>query len=256
MNIIKFEFKNNLKFILAWTLAIIVVTGVFISFYPLVSNDIDSFAEIMKNYPAAIQKMFGFNPDLLTDILGYYSSFAFTFVLLFSAICASILGFSILSKDLINKSAEFLYAKPIKRSMIVIYKALSGLLLIMFLNMFVLLINYSMLSMIGSFDMLSYLLVTLVIFFIQVSFYSISLFISHFMKVKSSIATGLGVTFMFYIGGVALSNDFRAVIPFKYFNMLDIINNKTYDLFYVLLVFMLFLVSVITGILVYNKKDL
>lgn len=256
MNIVKFEFKNHLKFIIIWAVTIVLISALFLSFYPMLKGDISSFAEVMKNYPVVIQKMFGFNSELLKSALGYYASFAFTFIILFSAIAASILSFSILSSDPVKKSAEFLYTKPVSRQSIVVNKIVASLMLIILFNLIVIISNYVLLSLVGSFDLVTYLLVTLVLFFIQVSMFSIALLISLFIKVKTPIANGLGLTFMFYLGSVAFSNDVRFLIPFKYFDMLDIVMNKTYEVTYLFLVLFIFLISIFASIYVFEKKDL
>lgn len=256
MNIIKFELKRYLTFIIVWSITIVLISALFVSFYPMLKGDLSSFAKIMENYPEIIKKMFGFNADLLTSSLGYYSSFAFAFILLFASISASILGFTILSGDVFKKSAEFLYTKPVTRQKIVVSKITASVLLLIIFNVIVLIFNYLILAITGPINIYLYFLVTSVLFFVQVSFFSISLLISLFMKIKSPIASGLAVTFMFYIGGVALSNDFRVLIPFKYFDMLNVISNKEYEVEYLILILFIFIISIISSIFVFEKKDL
>lgn len=256
MNIINFELKNNKKFLIGFLISVSLISLLFISFYPMLKNDLQAFSDVMKNYPAIIQNMFGFNEDLLTSVLGYYGTFAFTFILLFSAIFSTILGFSILSKELMYKVTEFLYVKPIKRERIIFYKYLSGILLIIIFNICLLLINFIILNFMDKIDIKLYILITLTIMFVQFSLYSISVLISSLIKVKSDIALGLATTFLFYIGSIALSNDFKILIPFKYFDIVYIMGHRSYEIFYLVLTFIIMITSLLVSIRSFQKKDL
>lgn len=256
MNIFKFEIKNNLKFILYWVVAICLLSLLYISFYPMLEGELSSFEKIMSNYPDAIVKALGFDAKLITSLTGYYATFVLNFVILFSTICSSILGFSIIAKDLTFKRTEFLYTKPVKREEIILSKITSGLFLLLIFNIIFAIFNFSILIFMGELKLKVFLLSTFVIFLMQVIFYSISLIVSVFLKSKTNVGSGISLVFLFYILGFALSNDFRIFIPFKYYDMNYIINNLSYEYEFIVINLIIFISAIVFNIMFYRKGDL
>mgnify|MGYP001315081232 CR=1 FL=1 len=71
MNIINFELKNNKKFLIGFLISVSLISLLFISFYPMLKNDLQAFSDVMRNYPAIIQNMFGFI-NIGTWLLWYF----------------------------------------------------------------------------------------------------------------------------------------------------------------------------------------
>ena len=68
----------------------------------------------LKDYPEPVRKALGLSVDSISSILGFYS-YIFLYITLCGAIQAMNLGTSIISKEVSEKTADFLLTKPVTR---------------------------------------------------------------------------------------------------------------------------------------------
>jgi ABC-2 type transport system permease protein len=256
MNIFIHELKSYKKTTIIWILSIIFLLFVTTSFYPIFSKDMSDFFEIINNLPDIMKTMLNMNADTMGSILGYYS-----FILMFIFICAGIqsmvLGMSILSKEVRESTADFLLSKPVSRLKIVVSKISSGLTLLVLSNIIYFIVFYLILLIhSNNINYNTYLLLTSSIFFISLIFYSLGLLISTIIKTKNVVSISLGVVFGFYILGTFMEDKIRILMPFKYFNLSDILINNTYELKYVFVSLFIFIISSILVYVIYKNKDI
>jgi ABC-2 type transport system permease protein len=259
MNIFVHELKSNLKSVLTWLTVIISITTVMSLMYTSISNDIDIFKEMLANFPENLRIAFGINLDTLGSILGYFSSFVLTIVLLCSAVQAMILGMSILSKEIREKTADFLYSKPISRNSIITSKLLASLTLLLISNIVLILSLFTVFSFVSkeSFAVSTFIMLASIPFFIQLIFFSLGVFVSSIMsKVKAVLPISMGIVFGFYILSSFADEKFRMLMPFKYFDVNNILNNSKYEIKYLILTFTVIVISTASTYLIYNKKDI
>lgn len=258
MNMYLFELKQNRKFAINWFLIIIVLFLFLLSFYPIFNKEMDDFISIINNLPESMKIAFGFNPDTIGSILGYYA-FALIFIYLCAAIESMILGLSGLSKEIRMKTADFLLSKPVSRSRIVTSKILSSITII-FISTFI----YFILFYIGllvfsssSFSFETYLLLTGTILFISIIFFSIGTLLSVIIpRIKAITSLSLGLVFGLYLLSTFGDDKLRFILPFKYFDATNILLGKGYEFKYVLISFFVVLISIIGTYLIYNKNDI
>ena len=95
------------------------------SFYPSFAKDAEEFTKIMEGYPEAIRNALGVNLGNFFTILGFYC-FPLSFITLCGAIQAMNLGTSIVSKEVREKTADFLLTKPVTRTTVLTAKLLAA----------------------------------------------------------------------------------------------------------------------------------
>lgn len=258
MNMYLHELRSNRRFALSWLITIICVTFFTISFYPIFHEEMSAFLDLINKLPEMIRNALGMHSDTIGSILGYYS-FILTFIIIFGAIQAMILGLSILSKEVRQRTADFLLSKPVSRIRIVTAKLLSCLTILVGSNIIYFGVFYLMLLAFAntSFAFDTYALLTLILLMMQLIFFSLGLVLSVFMlKVKAILPISLGTVFGFYLLSTFLEDKFRFLLPFKYFKAADVLLKTSYELRYVILTLIIILVFTFITYIVYKKKDI
>ena len=258
MNIYLYELKANRRFAITWLIAILSIVFIVTSFFPIFSKDMADFLNIINNLPENIRIAMGMNPETIGSILGYYA-FILTFVYILGGIEAMILGLSILSKEIRQKTADFLLTKPVSRIKIVTSKMLACLTLIIVSNIICFIGFYLSLLLFANthFDFQTYTLLTLTILFIQLIFFAVGTLLSVIMsKVKAALSISLGVVCGVYLLSTFTDEKLRAFMPFKYFDITQILLKASYELKYILISLIIVVVSITLTFIIYKKKDI
>lgn len=259
MNIYLHELKANRKFTITWFISIFLLTLIMLSVFISVNKDLDAFKQVLSNYPEGIRAAFGINIDRISSSLGYFSSFVLTIVCVCSAIQAMILGVSILSKEVREKTADFLYSKPISRNRIITSKLLASFTLLVVSNLvYVIGVFITLLAISNSsFDLTTFILIAKIPFIIQLIFFSLGIFISSLMsKVKAVLPISMGIVFGLYLLSSFADEKLRVLMPFKYFNTGYILDNASYETNYVILTLAIIIVCTCLTYIIYKKKDI
>ncbi|MBU4439209.1 MAG: ABC transporter permease, partial [Firmicutes bacterium] len=201
MNILKQELRMGRKSLIIWCLSLVGILGFFMLLYPSISNQLDDFQKVFKSFPIEFQQAFGIADLELSSILSFYQ-FTLMYVLLAGAIQAMNMGVAIISSEVREKTADFLFVKPVSRNRVVSMKILAVLVQILITNAIVFtaaLIIVTLLST-DSYNVELFALFTLSLLFIQIFFASLGLFVSVFLKrIRTVLPISMGMVFIFYI---------------------------------------------------------
>ncbi|WP_071394361.1 ABC transporter permease subunit [Bacillus tuaregi] len=259
MNMFLHELWANRKSTMIWTISIILISALYMSFYPSFAKDAEEFRRIMAGFPAPVRDLLGLNLSNLFTILGYYS-FTLTFITLCGAIQAMNLGTSIISKEVREKTADFLLTKPVSRTAVITAKLLAAL-----TSLFITNIVYLVFAMVMAFqvktDDFSYsvlIKLSLTVLFIQLIFLALGFLISVIVpKLKSVLPVSLGTVFAFYFLGMFSDEaSKRFLSPFKYFDYKYIIKHGSYEAAFLITIGVFFIASIMASYLIYKKKDI
>jgi len=190
MNIYLFELKMHKKSIIIWSFAIMFWIMFYMAFYPMISADGDAFDMVMDEFPKEFLSMFGMNSDLpMSSILGYFA-LTFSMSQIPIAIQSANYGFSLLSIEERELTADFLLSKPIKRDKIIISKFLAALTSLTITNIFIWISSLVSLYLFKGDQNIQmsyvYTLLSSVIFF-QLFFLSVGMIVSVLIKKVSSV---------------------------------------------------------------------
>lgn len=262
MNIFWHELKMNRLSMLVWSVSLALMVILFLSLYPTFTKDVDASMKILQNLPVPVREALGISLGNFFTIFGFYS-YLFTFVTLAGAIQAMNLGVGIISKEKSGKTADFLLAKPVRRSSVVTQKLFAALFALVITNAIFLvaaLISAHAAST-KSFDTTTFLLITLTLFLIQLVFLALGILLSVIVpKIKSIIAVSLPVTFAFFIigslGAIIGNDNVRYMTPFKFYDPSYIMQHNHYELRYVVIEIAVVVVALALTYIVFNKKDI
>ena len=263
MNILKKELKTGLKPFIFWAIGLffLVFAGV-IKFTGISGAEGDAIKELFEKFPKIILALFGMSGLDATSIDGYYGVLVF-YALICGMIYGVSLGTNIINREVVDKTFEFIFTKPRKRSYIINMKFLSASIYLTAFSFFYYI--FSILS-IRTLDLeknidKEILLFSVVIFLISMLYCVIGMFIATIIKnyEKGNLYGSLFffVTFILSIIYDVIENGsfIRIFTPFKYFVPTDIIEGK-FEILPLIAVIAIILVLYIISIKIFEGKEL
>lgn len=262
MNIFVHELKAYRKSTLVWAFSLIAIVALFMSMFPSISKEIVEFKKLLEGFPEPVRKALGLEIDSFGSILGFYS-YLFVYLTLCGAIQAMHIGTSIVSKEVRDKTADFLLTKPVSRTTILTAKLLAALTTLVITNVVFLISARIMVAQVNteSYSVKSFWMISMTLFFTQLIFLSLGIILSIvFPKIKSVLTVSLGTVFTFFIIGLLVSTTDdgvkRYLTPFKYFDSAYIIENSSYEIAFMLAGIGIIVISLIASYIIYMKRDI
>lgn len=261
MNMFLHELKAYRKSTIVWSISLVALVALFLSMFPSFSKDAEEFKQLLEGFPVELRKAIGLSVDSIATLLGFFS-YAFLYIKLAGAIQAMNLGTSILSKEIREKTADFLLTKPVTRTQIVTSKLLAALVSLVLTNIVFISATLMIASIIAGndFSRKTLLLVSITLFFIQIMFLVIGILISiGFSRIKSVISVSLGTVFGFFMLGMISSTTddtgLRFLTPFNYFDSAYIVKNMAYENSFLFVEIIFIIIAVGASYYIYVKKD-
>ena len=158
------ELKRYRNSVIAWTISVSLLILMNMAFYPIINE-----GEMLKQFTAffenpimkGIMTAFGASLDVLTDVMGFYSTRNTMFMLLLGSFFSILLAGKILSQEEYEKTAEFLLTKPITRLEVARSKLAVFLTHLLFLNIVIMIVGLLSLEIFkgdGSYSLKVYLI--------------------------------------------------------------------------------------------------
>jgi beta-exotoxin I transport system permease protein len=262
MNIFFHELKAYRKSTFIWSVSLVLIIVLFMSFYPAFAKDAEDFKKIMEGYPEAIRNAIGFNLGNFFTILGFYC-FPLSFITLCGAIQGMNLGTSIVSKEVREKTADFLLTKPVTRTTVLTAKLMAAFASIVITNIVYLAVTIFIAFQVKTddFSLKILIMLSLTMFFIQLIFLALGIVISVIVpKIKSVLTVSLATVFAFYFLGMFSSTTGeeakRYISPFKYFDTAYIIKHASYEASFLIVGAVIIILAITASYFVYVKKDI
>ncbi|HEY8365044.1 MAG TPA: ABC transporter permease subunit [Haloplasmataceae bacterium] len=262
MNIYLHELYSLRKSLLIWSISLVALILIYFAMFSPIVNDAEMFIKTLEGYPESFRDAIFLNIDTVASELGYYS-FTLGFVTLSAGIQAMNYGIGIISKELREKTADFLLTKPISRVKIMISKILSSLTVLLLTNIIIITTSYTALTVvkINDFSFLRFLLMSLSIFLIQLFIFSLGVLISvSVKKVKSVLPISLGIVLVFYSIAVFIAKDeddiTRYLTPFRYFDTNYIRVNGHMEISFLIIALIITILFFTSSFIIFKKKDI
>jgi ABC-2 type transport system permease protein len=263
INIFRHEFKMHLRSVITWSVAVAVLILVFVSLFSSFAEQAELMNEMMANFPEQLLTAFGLNGVDLSTVLGFFS-FVFLFVQICLAIQAANYGFSLVSIEEREWTADFLLAKPVKRTRILTSKLLAALSGLTITNIVVWISSFSFINLFKgdkTYETGTLLLLLLSIVIFQLFFLSVGLVISLLVKrigsvTSYSMALAFGMYVLSVFGDMLGRSVLEKITPFKHFEPNYIIQHGTYDLPLVLLSALVIVIALMGSYALYTRRDI
>ena len=263
MNIFIREMKDNRKSLILWSIGVLFMVMGGMAKYEAYANTGQSINDIIQQMPEGIRSILGFGTFDLTQAIGFYVMLSL-YLMIMASIHAALIGAHIISKEEQDKTAEFLFVKPISRYRIITLKLLAALTNIIIFNLVTL---FSSIFMVGYYSngnqfIGDILYVMIGMFLLQIIYLLIGTgiaAISKNPKRAAALATGiLLVTFILSMM-IDINNKLQSIkflTPFKYFEGKNLIFGDGFEPFYLILSFVIIAIFGTGTYVFYRKRDL
>jgi ABC-2 type transport system permease protein len=263
MNIFRHEFRTNLRSVIIWSAAVAAIMIIFESLFSSFSKQADLVNQMMANFPPQLLTAFGLNGVDLSTVLGFFA-FLFLFVQICLAIQASNYGFSLVSVEEREWTADFLLTKSIKRTQVLSSKLLAVLCGLAITDVVVWAVSLGCISLFKGdkpYDSGSLLLLLASVIVFQLFFFFVGLAVSLMVKrIRSVMPYSMGLAFGMYalsaFGDMLGTSILEKITPFKHFDPNYIIQNGHYDLPLVLVSVAVVVISAAGGYILYTRRDI
>lgn len=269
MAIFKFEVKRMMKSCLTWSIVCGALIILFMSFFPSMRDSgIQELVETkLGAFPEGLMQAFGLDDMVDFTKIAQYMAYVIQYISMATAIFGAILGVNSLLEEEAEGTIEFLYAQPVSRKEILVYKILSRAFLL-FLYLFIVGIVAIFISIafkpedIVTSNMIKDILnIFIGMSFVGFIFFSIGLLLSTILRPTiNSTAVSIGVFFITYVIGVLSKmreglGSLRYLSPFDYALPMDLVK-RGWTLNYIITGFSIMIVSIIGSFIIYNRKDM
>jgi ABC-2 type transport system permease protein len=237
MNIYMHEFKMNLKSVIVWSISLAVLILVFTSLYSSFSQDAALLSEMMDKFPKQLLQAFGMEGTDFSQVLGYFG-LLFLFCQICLAIQAANYGFSMISVEEAEMTADFLMAKLVGRTSLLTSKLLSAFTGLTITNIIVWISSFVFINLFRAgreYDQKALIVLLLSIVLFQLFFLTLGLLISMLVKkIRSVTPYSMALVFGLYVlnafGAMLGEQSLEVVSPFKHFDPSYIVKYAALDL--------------------------
>lgn len=263
MNIFWRELRSYRRGLIFWCVGMAALVGSGMAKYSAYQTTGQSIIDLVEKFPRAVQIVFGMVGFDLSTASGFYGVL-FLYITLMATVHAVLLGTDIISKEERDKTAEFLFVKPMSRSAIITSKLLAGLWNLIIFNLVTTITSLLIVHALNKGAPVNTYICLLMggLFLLQLLFFCLGTAmaaLSRKPKASASAATSvLLVTFILsYIIDFNARLDFlKYLTPFKYFDARAILSSGRLNLVSIALslVIIITLIAVTYG--AYLKRDL
>lgn len=262
MNMFWRELKTYRKSMIFWSLGLIFLVASGMNKYQATAAN-GQINDLMAEMPKSLQVIMGGGALDLSKASGYFGILVLYFLLM-ATIHAAMLGANIIAKEERDKTAEFLFVKPLSRHSIITWKLLSAFVNILIFNLVSWLSSifivgaYSKGEAVGgniSIVMLGMLIVQLLFLVIGTSIAAVH----RNAKRAASLATG----FMLITFILSIAIDFNSklaflkyVTPFKFYEAKNIMYGGGFDAVYVIISAVAIVGLTVITYIAFGKRDL
>jgi len=260
MNVFIHEIRQNRNSTIVWTIALIAIAALYISIYPSIAGN-PSVTDVYRNFPEAFKKTFGISEDFLSAFSGLYA-LVLNLVLLTGAVQAMNLGTGITSREVRERTADFLFTRPISRLSVMRQKLFTVFLLIIITNLLFMAADWALIQAIidDPFQFRTFVTSTSSLFLVQLFFLSFGFLLGSVIpKIKSVIAVSLPAVFGFYIIGLfdtLVGEKIKYLTPFRFFDVNQLAAGGSYDTGILVYVTLLSAAALTTSFVVFKRKDI
>lgn len=263
MNVFVHEFKMNLRSVITWSISLVLMIFVFMSVYSGFADQAETMNRMLENFPQEFLMAFGMDGLDMATVLGFFS-IIFLFVQLCVSIQAANYGFSLVSIEEREMTADFLLTKPVGRTKIMTSKLLAAITNLVMTNLVVWISSFVFIEMYRgerTYDTRTLIMLLVTVTFLQLFFLTVSMLISLLVKkIRNVTPFSMGMVFGLYLlnafGGMIGDDKLSDITPFKHFDPNHIIRSGSYDLPLALISFALIVVSIVGGYLLYARRNI
>ncbi|MFF2877023.1 ABC transporter permease subunit [Gottfriedia sp. NPDC057991] len=262
MNIFLREMKTYRKSIIFWCIGIVFLVGSGMAKYKATASN-GQITDLFNQMPKSLQAIMGSGALDLSKASGYFGILVL-YLYLMATIHAAMLGANIIAKEERDKTAEFLFVKPISRIKIITSKLMSALVNILIFNGITWISSVLIVGKYSKGENVNGDLAVVMVgmFILQLLFLVIGSAIAAVCKnSKKAASYATGILLITFILSIAIDlNDriegLKYFTPFKYFEAKDIMYGGGFDGIYTTISIGLIVILTMVTYVSFKKRDL
>lgn len=263
MTIYKHELKMTLRSAVTWSISLIALIFIYMALFPSFSEDAQAMNEAMEEFPRELLIAFGIADIDMATVLGFFGMI-FLFCQVCLAIQAANYGFSLVSIEEREMTADFLLAKPVRRTIILTSKFLAAFCALTLTNVVTWISTFAAITLFKdgkSYDSTALIVLLLSIVLFQLFFLTVGMLISLVVKrirsvTSASMALAFGMYFLNAFGGMIGETSLEIVSPFKHFEPNYVLSHAAYDMPWMPITVIVIVAAVIASYKLYLKRDI
>ena len=264
MNIFLKELKSYRKSLLFWSIGVFLMVASGMAKYEAYSSSGQSINDLIADLPKSLRAVMGFGVVDLSKISGYYS-LLYIYLLLMATIHAAMLGASIIAKEERDKTAEFLFVKPVSRNTIIAAKLSAAFVNIVIFNLITLVSSITLIDKYNSAGEAvngEIVLTQVGMFFLQMLFLVIgSALAAVKKKPKTAPSLATGILLLTYMLSIMIDlnekiEGMKYFTPFKYFEAKNLMLGSSLEPIYIVISVIVTALLLIATFTFYKKRDL
>lgn len=261
MTIFKYEMKQLRGALIIWSISLFLVILLILPVYIGMMSAVETISLNGFGGNPMLEAM-GVTLDVIATPLGTYAFLTF-YVFLACAINGMSMGLKMITKEYMQKTADFILTKPHSRGKVFFSKVFAILVSALIIGFAYFLASWAGMA-IGAGGDYNFLVMTQIAFsivFIQLIFAALGLFAGIiFPHIRAPLLVATAVAFISYVGG-SFSNKmgYTALVylsPYHYFTSAEIIKTGSYELKFVVISALLILALLGIGYTIFRKKDI
>lgn len=260
MRIFLHELGQNKKTLLIWTAVIAGMNFIFMMIYPQMADQAAEMTEVYANL-GGFSAAFGMDRIDLTTAIGFYGIEAGSVLSIGGGMLAALLGGGMLCKEEGGHTAEFLFAMPVSRTWVILWKALAAFVMVLFFDVVCMTVGIGAFAAAGeNVEWKKFLLYHFAQFCMHTEVMLLCLGISAFLKKVSMglfIGTAMCLYFLQLFRNVSDRTDWlKYVTPYSYSDAAGILSEGNVEWGLVLFGLCCGAAVLAAGAWKYNRKDL
>ncbi|MBV7505094.1 ABC transporter permease [Bacillus sp. sid0103] len=264
MNIFLKEMKSYRKSLIFWSIGVFLMVASGMAKYAAYSSSGQSINDLIADLPKSLKAVMGFGVVDLSKISGYYS-LLYIYLLLMATIHAAMLGASIIAKEERDKTAEFLFTKPVSRTAIITAKLVAACMNIVIFNLVTL---ASVVTLIEKYNNTGeavngeIVLTQVGMFILQVLFLVIGSSLAAVKKKpKTAPSLATGILLVTYMLSIAIDlnekmEGMKYLTPFKYFEAKNVMLGRGLEPLYIVISLIVIALLLVVTFTFYKRRDL
>ena len=260
MTLIKHELRQSRTSFLVWTASLGFLLATCIFLFPEMKGQMESVNDMFSSM-GSFTEAFGMDRLNFGTLTGFYAVECGNVLGLGGAFFSSLCAVGILSKEEMDKTAEFLLSHPVSRKSIVTEKLIAVFIQITAMNILIYALAIGSIAAVGeAIPWKEISLMHIAYYLLQLELACICFGISAFLR-KGSVGVGLGIAVIMYflnlVANIADVAEFlKYITPFGYCEGADIVSNGSLNITLVAIGIVLGIGGIITSYLKYTKKDI
>lgn len=263
MNVFWHEFKAHRKGLIWWSLGMLFMVYAGMAKFGAYKQSAVDVSKVFDTIPKVVKAVLGMRNVDLSTAIGFFV-ILFIYLIVMAAIHASLLGAGVLTEEELDRTSEFLFAKPISRVKAVAAKLSAAVLTVTILN---LITTVSSVLFVAAYN--TGKSVTPEVILLMVGLYlGQLLFLSAGMAAAAIVknpkrAAAVVTSYLFGTYFISLWLDItekaqwlKYTTPFKYFDAATIVNTSALDPLFIAITVVLITVLISMTFVFYRRRDL